>query len=136
EDFLLAERIALIVDATHPFAHRISANASAAAANRTVLLLRLEREGWEAAKGDRWTHVGSMPEAVEALGREPRRVLLAIGRKEAKALEAAPQHPYLVRSVDPVDPPLDAPHVEYLLARGPFATQAEVELLKNRRIDV
>ena len=41
-----------------------------------------------------------------------------------------------MRSVDPVDPPLDTPHVEYLLARGPFAVEAEVDLLRDRRIDV
>ena len=54
----------------------------------------------------------------------------------AKAFDAAPQHHYLVRSVDPVDPPLTAPHVDYLLARGPFAVEAEEALLREHRIDV
>lgn len=135
-DYLEREAVSLVIDATHPFARRISANADAASARTGVPLLRLERLGWDEARGDRWTRVASTAEAVEALGEAPRRVLLAIGRQEAKAFDAAPQHYYLVRSVDPVDPPLDAPHVDYLLARGPFAVEAEVALLKERRIEV
>lgn len=134
--YLRGEAIDLLIDATHPFARQISANARAASEATGIPLLRLERLGWEETEGDRWTRVASIPEAVAALGAEPRRVFLAIGRQEAKVFDAAPQHHYLVRSVDPVDPPLDSPHVEYLLARGPFAVEADVELLRDRRIEV
>lgn len=136
ESYLSGEAVDLVIDATHPFARRISANAQAAAKGAGIPLLRLERLGWEETPADRWTRVGAVEEAVAALGETPRRVFLAIGRQEAKAFDAAPQHHYLVRSVDPVDPPLAAPDVEYLLSRGPFAVEAEVELLKTRRIDV
>ncbi|MGQ3280114.1 MAG: precorrin-6A/cobalt-precorrin-6A reductase, partial [Shinella sp.] len=94
------------------------------------------RRGWEEMEGDRWIRRTSIEEAVTALGAQPRRVFLAIGRQEARAFDAAPQHHYLVRSVDPVDPPMEAPSVEYLLARGPFAVEAEVDLLRQQRIDV
>ena len=134
--YLDGEAIDLLIDATHPFAKQISANARAASAATGVPLLRLERLGWEETEGDRWTRVASIAGAVAALGAAPRRVFLAIGRQEAKAFDAAPQHHYLVRSVDPVDPPLDAPDVDYLLARGPFAVEDEVELLRTHRIDV
>ncbi len=134
--YLHDEAIDLLIDATHPFARQISANARSASQAAGIPLLRLERLGWEETQGDRWTRVASIAEAVAALGGAPRRVFLAIGRQEAKAFDAAPQHHYLVRSVDPVDPPLDAPRVEYLLARGPFAVDAEVELLREHRIDV
>lgn len=136
EAYLATHAIDLLVDATHPFAKQISANARTAAAAAGVPLLRLERLGWEAVSGDRWTRVTSITAAVAALGGTPRRVFLAIGRQEAKTFDAAPQHHYLVRSVDPVDPPLEAPDVEYLLARGPFAVEEEVALLRTRKIDV
>jgi precorrin-6A/cobalt-precorrin-6A reductase len=128
--------IDLLIDATHPFARQISANARAASAAAGIPLLRLERRGWEQTAGDRWIRRASIEEAIAALGKEPRRVFLAIGRQEAKAFDAAPQHHYLVRSVDPVDPPMEAPSVDYLLARGPFAVEAEVDLLRQHRIDV
>lgn len=134
--YLRKEAVDLLIDATHPFARQISANARMAGETADVPLLRLERLGWDEAEGDRWTRVPSIARAVAALGTAPRRVFLAIGRQEAKAFDAAPQHHYLVRSVDPVDPPLDAPHVDYLLARGPFAVEAEVMLLQEHRIDV
>ena len=134
--YLRDEAIDLMIDATHPFARQISANARAAGEAAGIPLLRLERLGWSEAEGDRWTRVSSMSEAVAALGDVPRRVFLAIGRQEATLFDAAPQHHYLVRSVDPVDPPMGAPGVEYLLARGPFAVEAEVALLREHRIDM
>ncbi len=48
----------------------------------------------------------------------PRRVFLAIGRKEVGAFAAAPQHNYLIRSVDPVEPPLNVPHAVYSWRAG------------------
>lgn len=134
--YLEKEAVDLLIDATHPFARRISANARIASESAGVPLLRLERLGWEETEGDRWTRVASIDAAVAALGETPRRVFLAIGRQEAKTFDAAPQHHYLVRSVDPVDPPLGAPDVEYLLARGPFAVEAEVALLRDHHIEV
>ncbi|WP_411037199.1 cobalt-precorrin-6A reductase [Shinella sp. BYT-45] len=134
--YLDEQAVDLVIDATHPFARQISMNAQAASAATGVPLLRLERLGWDETQGDRWTRVASVAEAVTALGEDPRRVFLAIGRQEAKAFDAAPQHRYLVRSVDPVDPPLEAPEVEYVLDRGPFALEAEIALLREHRIDV
>ncbi|TGS89907.1 cobalt-precorrin-6A reductase, partial [Mesorhizobium sp. M2D.F.Ca.ET.178.01.1.1] len=65
----------------------------------------------------------------------PRRVFLAIGRQEAGAFEAAPQHHYLIRSVDPVEPKLTLPDAIYLLARGPFPEADERALLESHGID-
>ena len=70
------------------------------------------------------------------LGPRPRRVFLAIGRQEAFHFEAAPQHSYVIRSVDPVTPPLNLPDQEAILATGPFAEGDEATLLKSRQIDV
>ena len=134
--FLRERNIALLIDATHPFAARISLNAAAAAKMTGTSLLALRRPAWAAEPGDRWTCVGSVAEAVSALGEEPRRVLLAIGRQEAYHFEKAPQHSYVVRSVDPVMPPLDLPDVTAILASGPFAQADETELLERHGIDV
>ncbi|MBK5567525.1 cobalt-precorrin-6A reductase [Ensifer sp. SSB1] len=134
--FLHDEKIALLVDATHPFAARISHNAADAAQRTGVPLLALRRPEWQPLPGDRWNAVDSVVEAVNALGDRPRRVFLAIGRQEAFHFEAAPQHSYIIRSVDPVTPPLDLPDQEAILATGPFAEADEAELLKGRQINV
>lgn len=133
--FLSNNDVTVLADATHPFAARISANAAIAAEAAGVPLVRLERPAWSPVAGDRWIEADSVAEAVAALGSSPRRVFAALGRQELAPLEVAPGHFYLVRSVDPVEPPLDLPHVEYLLARGPFAMADELALLERHRID-
>ncbi|TPN81499.1 cobalt-precorrin-6A reductase [Mesorhizobium sp. CU2] len=133
--YLREEHVDLLIDATHPYAARISANAAEAARQTGVLILALRRPGWEPAAGDRWTLVDSVAEAAKALGQAPRRVFLAIGRQEAGAFEAAPKHHYLIRSVDPVEPKLAVPDALYLLARGPFPEADERALLEQYVID-
>lgn len=134
--FLREGQFALMVDATHPFAARISQNAAEASEMAGVPLFSLRRPAWERQPGDRWRSVGSVAEAVTALGAAPRRVFLAIGRQEAFHFEAAPQHFYLVRSVDPVVPPLTLPRMETLLACGPFDRAEEARLLETAGIEV
>lgn len=134
-DYLRLNRIDLLVDATHPFARRISTNAERAAAMSDTPVIRLQRAGWRQVEGDRWMGVPTLTDAVAALGAEPRRVFLAIGRQEAHHFNAAAHHSYFVRSVDPVDPPLTVPDATYILARGPFAVEDEIELLRHYRID-
>lgn len=127
--------IDLLVDATHPYAARMSANAAAAATAAGVPLLALRRPAWERQPGDRWTEVADVPAAIAALGTVPRRVFLALGRQEIRPFAAAPQHRYLVRSIEPIDPPLAVPRADYLLARGPFPEADEQALLAAHGID-
>ena len=134
--YLMAERIEALIDATHPYAAVISANAAQAARITRVPLLALRRRPWAKVDGDRWTEVADMNEAVHALGDEPRQVFLALGRKEVAPFAQAPQHHYLVRSVDPIDPPLAVPDAEYIRARGPFGEDDERALLAAHGIDV
>ncbi|ESZ25302.1 MULTISPECIES: cobalt-precorrin-6A reductase [unclassified Mesorhizobium] len=126
----------LLIDATHPYAVQISANAAQAARIASLPILALRRPGWEPVEGDRWTEVNTSGDAARALGPAPRRVFLALGRQEVAAFEAAPQHHYLVRSVDAIEPKLAVPDASYLLARGPFREAEERALLEKYRIDV
>jgi len=135
-DYLRKERIDALIDATHPYAATISANAAIAAAKVGVKHLALSRPPWTKVAGDDWTEVASMEDAVEALGKAARRVFLALGRKELQPFAAAPQHVYLVRSVDPVDPPLVVQHAIYLTARGPFTEAEDRALLERHRMEV
>jgi len=102
-----------------------------------VPLIVVVRPVWEPVAGDRWTRVPDMPAAARAIGELPAaRVLLAIGRQEVAAFRAAPQHRYLVRSVETPDPADLPPGAETLLARGPFAEADERALLEARGIEV
>ena len=134
--YLTDNRTDLLVDATHPYAARISANAANAARLAGVPAIALRRPPWTQVAGDRWTIVGSAAEAAALLGPKPRKIFLTLGRQELAPFEAAPQHSYLVRSVDPVEPPLGLPHATYILARGPFSEVDDRAMLEEHRIDV
>lgn len=134
-EHLRTEHIDALIDATHPFAANISRNATEAARLAGVPLVALLRPAWERQPGDIWTEAADIPEAVARLGESPRRVLVALGRNEVHALEAAPQHHYLVRSIDPVEPRLTVPHARYIEARGPFSPADEHALLTANDID-
>jgi precorrin-6A/cobalt-precorrin-6A reductase len=132
--FLREHAFAALVDATHPFAARISANAVLAATRTGTPLVRLSRPAWSQQPGDLWTCVASMEDAARALGDTPRRVFLTIGKQEIAAFRAAPQHRYLTRAIDAFEPGL--PHARVILARGPFALDGELALLERERIEV
>ena len=89
--YLGDERIDILIDATHPYAAVISANAAAAAREAGVKLLALRRPAWEKCAGDNWLEVVTVEDAVRALGAAPRRVFLALGRKELRPFDSAPQ---------------------------------------------
>jgi precorrin-6A/cobalt-precorrin-6A reductase len=133
--YLREERVNLLIDATHPYAAGISANAAEAARIAKVELLALRRPPWRKVAGDNWIEVDTVEDAMRTIGAAPRRVFVTLGRKELRPFEAAPQHFYLVRSVDPVDPPLAVPHVQYITARGPFSEAGDRALLERHRID-
>jgi precorrin-6A/cobalt-precorrin-6A reductase len=135
-EYLAVERIDVLIDATHPFAAQISAHAAQAATAAGVRVVAVRRPPWIAQPGDNWTDVATMPEAVVALGEAPRRVFLALGRKELAPFVAAPHHFYLVRSVDPVVPRPALPRAEYITARGPFSEADERALLAEHRIEI
>ncbi len=133
--YLSEHAIDAVIDATHPYSVQMAANAARACALAGTPILALRRPPWVACEGDRLVEVANAAEAVRALGAAPRRVLLALGRKEIAPFAAAPQHFYLVRSVDPVEPPLAVPEAVYVTARGPFDKAEEAELLRSHRID-
>ena len=135
-NYLVGERIDALIDATHPYANVISANAVEAAQRSGVPLIALRRPPWIKVAGDRWIEVSDVGEAVRAIGQTPRRVFVALGRNELKPFGDAPQHYYLIRSVDPVDPPLPLPHVGYVTGRGPFGEADDHALMTEHRIDV
>lgn len=133
---LEAEAIDLLVDATHPFAARMSANARGAAALAGTPTLRVERPAWTRVPGDLWHEVADMDAAVHALGPFARRVFLTIGRLRLAAFEAAPQHHYLVRTIDPAAAPPALPRVRFIEARPPFDVEAEARLMRDHGVEV
>lgn len=134
-DFVRHERIAAIVDATHPFAVTIGRHVAEAGRRTGVPVLRLERPAWEPVPGDRWTEVDDWETAAAIVAARARRVLLAVGRQEIAAFAHLDRAWFLVRTIEAPDPMPPFRHAELLLARGPFTRAAERGLLAAHRID-
>lgn len=132
--WLRDNRVDAVVDATHPFAARITAHAVRACAATGTPLLVLSRPGWTAGPGDRWHWVPSLDAAARLLPELGGRVFLTTGRQDL-AVFADLDLWFLVRTVDPPEPPVPR-HAEVLLARGPFTVDGERDLLERHRIDV
>lgn len=135
-DYLQAEEITHVIDATHPFAAQMSLNAISACTETGTPLIVLERAPWVAGAGDDWTHVPDIPAAVAALSGPPRRMFLAIGRQHLAPFAAQGQHRYLLRLVDPPTDPLPLPQADVVIARGPFHEADDIALLQAHRIDL
>ncbi|MGJ8544012.1 MAG: cobalt-precorrin-6A reductase [Sulfitobacter sp.] len=132
--FLRAEHITHMVDATHPFAAGMSANAAAAAAQTGVPLLRFERPAWQAGPGDNWAFCPDIGSALAHLPAAPATVFLAIGKQHIGVFAARPEHHYLLRLVDTPEAPLPLPKVSTVIARGPFTLQGDLDLMRNHGV--
>ncbi len=133
-DYLRRENIDLLVDATHPFAAQISNNAVAASFETNIPLLAIERPPWTRINGDDWDEHESIEAAIAALPDEPQNVFSGLGRQAIPALAAAPQHRYVIRVVDAIEPPTSLPHATIVAARGPFQTDDDVGLFSQHGI--
>jgi precorrin-6A/cobalt-precorrin-6A reductase len=134
-EWLREQRVDALVDATHPFAGTITANAARAAAATGVPAVVLRRPGWRPAPGDHWHPVPSLAAAADLLPRLGRRIFLTTGRLGLAAFAYLGDLHFVVRSVEPPEPPLP-PHTEVLLGRGPFTVADETTLLREYLIDV
>jgi len=122
-----------VVDATHPFAERISASAATACLRARVPLLRLQRPGWSEQPGDRWHWVDDLDAAAAAIDSLGERVLLTTGRQGLSSFADVRNAWFLVRCVESPDPPLPPRH-QLLLDRGPYTLDGELALIDAHRI--
>jgi precorrin-6A/cobalt-precorrin-6A reductase len=130
--FLRDEGITRVIDATHPFAGTITANAARAAAEAGVPLLILRRPGWDADPS--WECVADIRAAAEAVRAWPGDgVFLTTGRRDLAAFAGDDRHRFLVRTVDPPDGPVP-PRATLILDRGPYTVDRESALIREHRI--
>jgi precorrin-6A/cobalt-precorrin-6A reductase len=135
-DYLAAERMDAVVDATHPFAAQMSRHAAEACRARGLPLAAFTRPPWHPGEGGNWMEVPDMAAAVAALGSAPRSVFLTVGRLSLPAFAEAPQHRYVIRTIDVPDGLDRLPNRRLIQARGPFDATAEEELMRRERVEV
>jgi precorrin-6A/cobalt-precorrin-6A reductase len=131
--YLVNEKIEVVIDATHPFASKISCNAELACNTLNVPLIAFERPPWEPQEGDCWCPVPDVPGA--ALRVNHNRVFLSIGRQELGAFSDCKDAWFLVRAIDEPKEKLPA-NSKLILKRGPFHLNDELQMLRDESISL
>lgn len=123
-----------LVDATHPFASRISANAVAACGNADIPGLRLERAPWRPLPGDDWNVVADIAAAAAAIPGGAR-AFVTVGRQEIAPFLQRADIAVIARMIE--RPEVDLPaNAEIVLARPPFTLDSERAFLVDRKVGV
>lgn len=133
-DYIKKQGITALICATHPFARKMPFNALEAAKIANIPLLYLLRPAWKKQTGDSWLEVKNHKEAIYALGINAKNIFLTVGRLEIDEYQTAPQHFYVVRSIDEITKnPLK--NVIYITDRPPFSVENEHNIMRKHKID-
>ena len=127
------ERIALVVDATHPYAAQMSRHARAACTIARVPLWAVRRPAWQPQAGDDWREAADWTGIVGRIATF-RRPLFTLGREPLAHLDEIPasQH-WTIRCLEAHPGNARAKIID---ARGPFDVAGERALFDAAGIDV
>lgn len=133
--WLRSASVDMLIDATHPYASEISANASTACAAEGVSRLILTRPFWAAEPGDRWLPVPDLSAAASALPDLGKRIFLSVGSQQLQVFAGLAGIHLVVRMID--QPMTKPPLADYsiILGKGPFDEAAEIDLFRRESID-
>ena len=134
-DFIQQQRITHLIDATHPFAQKISVNASKAAKITGVRFATLERPEWVPRSDDNWTRVKNVTQAVNSLNKTSERIFLAIGKQNIGQFMTQDQHFYLLRVVEEGQLDISQSICHVIYSKGPFQFEEDKEILLNYKIN-
>ncbi len=130
--YLRTNEIDLLIDATHPFAARMSASAVISAEKAKVPLIRITREPFEEREGANWWRVDSKNQAAEIIP-SGSTVLLTVGRKGLEPFLTRPDLRFVVRSIE--KPQFELPeNFSAIQQRPPYETAGELDLMKRESI--
>lgn len=129
--YLRERRVDVLIDATHPFATRMSAHARGAAGSTGLPLLVLTRPSRPLPAGA--IERADLDAALGAVPAGARHVLVTFRADLADAAQRP--HRITVRAIEPPERPLPD-GVRWRLARGPFPLEAERQLLERLGVDV
>ena len=139
-NFLEANKINLIVDATHPFSTQIKENAIFASNELFVPIIHFVRDQWKMEIGDKWHMVDNLPEASNKLrelsSTRKLKVFLTVGRKGLADFADILNSKFVIRSIEKPLALGGFSRAEWIEGRGPFSFDNELKLLQQEQIDI
>ena len=137
-DYLCEQKIALLIDATHPFSIQMKKHAAEAGKLAKVPILHLLRTAWKKQKGDVWHDVSNISKAAIWLQQSNLKnkavIFLTIGSREIPNFFSVQRFRYLVRSIERPKNVDALEDVKILLNRGPFTENEEYELMRDNGV--
>ncbi|MDE9449155.1 precorrin-6A/cobalt-precorrin-6A reductase [Aliiroseovarius sp. Z3] len=134
ERFMITGKFDTVIDATHPFATRISSRTLAIARRLGLRYLRVLRPAWQAQDGDIWYNVTTR-EDVEKRVPKGARVFLATGAQSIDEWsELAKGRTLFCRRVDRTNDPFPY-EGSWIIGQPPFVLAYEMRLMKTYAID-
>ena len=129
-DWLRQERIDAVLDATHPFASKISHRTAKACADQDVDYLLFLRPTWTPGPNDDWVFLNAEAEAADYLP-ERASVDLMTGQRRLNAVHALDPRPVYVRIQSRPMAAFPFRHGRYDLCVGPTSVNAEITRLHD-----
>ncbi|MAF48063.1 MAG: cobalt-precorrin-6A reductase [Rhodospirillaceae bacterium] len=134
--YLADARIDAVIDATHPFAAKITANAAAACGGENIPRLKYLRPPWRPAPGDNWIEVSSSKDAALFLADHPGTAFLTTGTRQLSAFAGLTDCRFVVRYIHAPKDGAPLENCEVVVSRGPFDEEGETALMRSHGIDV
>lgn len=129
--YLEDNQITTLIDATHPFASTISANAEKAAGMTGIRRLVLWRPAWQPEAGDRWREFDGWDDLISAIP-DGARVFAAAGQDGMKALGGETRFDILARALKKPDGLPE--HIRFLCGLPGRTEAAEEALFRDHGI--
>ncbi len=133
-DYLTREDIDILIDATHPFAHRMTASAAHVARSLNLPHAILQRPEWQPQHGDNWYFVDQLTEAANLIPPDAT-VFLGTGRQTLADFANLADHRLICRQIDPPDGPFPYPNGRFQVGRPPFSIADEIDFITAERVD-
>lgn len=134
-DYLVSSGTDVVIDATHPFAERMTETACRVSRCLRLPHIVVQRPPWAQGPGDDW-HPVAAAEDLAQLVPEDASVFLATGRKRAGDFASIlPGRRLLCRVIDLPDQPFPVSNGNWVAGRPPFSVESEVELFRSEGID-
>jgi len=133
--YLTQNNIDRVIDATHPFAAKITDHAVNACAKTNTPYLRLDRPSWTLPTDTDVIFVLDSVEAARLVARTSSSAFLTIGQKGLNNFTGLDTVKLLVRAIENFDENLKLENATFVSARPPFALADEITLMQNHQID-
>ncbi|WP_373635414.1 cobalt-precorrin-6A reductase [Yoonia sp. SS1-5] len=132
--FLAEHNITAVLDATHPYAARITARSAAICAAQDIPFLQYLRPPWTPDAGDHWTTIGAEEDAADLIP-QGATVFLGTGRQTLSRFVNLQGRRVICRQIDPPEGPFPFPGGEFLVGRPPFSVAHETALFRRLAVD-